>query len=272
VTPLRARQTARTGRAALLSVVFLAAVALWPPGAAAAPSATAFPPFSAPVVDAARVVPDGVERSVSAGLADYQRRSGRQVAVAVVATTGNRSLEDYSIDLARDWGVGTKGRDNGVLLLVATRDRRVRIEVGRGLEGVLTDLESGRIVQERLVPLLAAGRYGAAVEQGTDAIRSALGDRQVGILPAPPEPVAATSTAGGFSLFVPILLVGLFIASLFGRRRRRRRWGGVGVPIIWGGGLGGGLGGGGGFGGGGGGGFGGGGGGGFGGGGASGGW
>jgi uncharacterized protein len=237
--------------------------------AAAGPSA-AQPSFDAPVVDAAGVVPDDVERSVDAALQDYQRRSGRQVAVAVIRTTGNQSLEDYTIDLARAWGVGTKGKDNGVLLLVATSDRRVRIEVGRGVEDRLTDLEAGRIIRERLVPLLAAGRYGLALRQGTDAIRAALGDRRVGTLaPAPAEPVA--DTPGGAALFVPLLLVGLFLASLFGRRRRRRRWGGIGAPIIWGGGFGGG-GFGGGFGSGGGGGFGGGGGGGFGGGGASGGW
>jgi uncharacterized protein len=231
-----------------------------------------FPDFTAPVVDTAGVVPTSVEQSVSLGLEDYQRRSGRQVAVAVVPTTGNRSLEDYAIDLARDWGVGRKGRDNGVLLLIAVRDRRVRIEVGRGVEGRLTDLESGRIIRDRLVPLLAAGRYGAAVQQGTDAIRAALGDPRVGQLPPPPATETGAPARSIGALFVPVLILGLLVASLFGRRRRRRRWGGLGVPIIWGGGLGG-LGGGG-FGGGGlgGGGFGGGGGGGFGGGGASGGW
>jgi uncharacterized protein len=218
-------------------------------------------------------VPDAVEQSVGAALEDYQRRSGRQIAVALITTTGNQSLEDYTIDLARSWGVGTKSRDDGVLLVIAVRDRRVRIEVGQGLEGRLTDLESGRIIRERLVPLLAAGRYGAAVQQGTDAIRTALGDRQVGALPPPPQPVASERSYGAGTLFFPVLVIGLLIASLVGRRRRRRRWGGMGVPIIWGGALGGF--GGGGFGGGGfdgGGGFGGGGGGDFGGGGASGGW
>ena len=146
------------------------------PPAAATPAA-AQPSFSAPVVDAAGVVPDGIERSLDAALEDYQLRSGRQVAVAVIRTTGNQSLEDYTIDLGGAWGVGTKGKDNGVLLLVATRDRRVRIEVGRGVEGRLTDLEAGRIIRERLVPLLAAGRYGAASsrEPTRSAPRSATG-------------------------------------------------------------------------------------------------
>ena len=231
------------------------------------------PAFSAPVVDAAGVVPDEVESRVGAALEDYRRRSGNQVAVAVVRTTGNRSLEDYTIDLAREWGVGEKGNDNGVVLLIAYDDRRVRIEVGRGLEGTLTDLESG-IIRERMTPLLRQGDVGAAIVQGTDAIRRDLGNTQVGELPPPPAAPEGDGGEGQGSWWPFLFVVPAFAFSgLFGRRRRRRRWGGFGMPIFWGGGWGGGFGGGGfGGGGGGGGGFGGGGGGGFGGGGASGGW
>lgn len=224
------------------------------------------PRFTAPVVDAAGVVPDDVERQVGAALEDYRRRSGNQVAVALVRTIGDRSLEDYSIDLAREWGVGTRGDDNGVLLLIVVEDRHVRIEVGRGVEGELTDLESGRIIRERLIPLLRAGDFGGAVRQGTDAIRSALGDEAVGELPPLPEGAEGEEDPGLGNVVFPLLLFGLAGLSMFGRSRRR--WGGA-VPVFWGGGFGGG---GGGFGGGGGGGFGGGGGGGFGGGGASGSW
>lgn len=278
MTAREAQRHVPTRRARLATVVtatlaVMAALVGFADPVAAAPSAD-LPQFRAPVVDTAGVIPDAIEQSVDGALEDYQRRSGRQVAVAVIRTTADQSLEDYAIDLARAWGVGTKGRDDGVLLLIAVRDRRVRIEVGGGVEGRLTDLESGRIIRERLVPLLATGSYGAAVQQGTDAIRTALGDRQVGAMAPLPQPVAAESSARGTTLLFPILLIGLLIASRFGRRRRRRRWGGIGAPIIWGGalgGFGGGFGGGDG-GGGGGGGFGGGGGGGFGGGGASGGW
>ena len=183
------------------------------------------PPFRAPVVDAARVVPDSVEQAVAAELNDYQARSGNQVAVAVVKTTGKKSIEGYSMDLAREWGVGRAGRDNGVVLVIAYDDRKLRIEVGRGLEGTLTDLEAGRIVRDRVAPLLRAGDVGGAVRQGTAAIRGALGDTQGGALPTVPprarEP--GPSPGGGWLLFlvVPFLAMGL----LGGRRRRRRRWG-----------------------------------------------
>lgn len=223
------------------------------------------PPFSAPVVDAAKVVPDGVERSVGASLLDYQARTGSQIAIAVVKTTGRQSIEDYSIDLARKWGVGQKGKDNGVLLVIAYEDRGLRIEVGRGLEGELTDLESGRIIRDRLVPLLRRGDVGAAVSEGALAIRAALGDPQAALPPAPAEQEPSSGSPGWLGGLVGILfplgLLGLVAAA---RRGRRRGLGGV-APVFWGGGWGGGSGGGGG-------GFGGGGGGGFGGGGASGSW
>jgi uncharacterized protein len=233
------------------------------PSAAAAPGQ---PEFTAPVVDDADVVPDDVERSVSAELEAYERRSGNQIAVAVVTTTGDDALEDYAIDLAREWGVGTEGDDDGVLLLVAYEDRRLRIEVGRGLEGDLTDLESGRIIDEQMAPRLRDGDVGGAIEAGTAAIRQALGDDEA-VVPAAPQQEEDEDRG----LPWPVLLYGLLaLSSLFGGIGRRRR-GGWGGPMIFGGfgGLGGF--GGGGFGGGGGG-FGGGGGGGFGGGGASGDW
>ena len=224
--------------------------------------------FTAPVVDDAGVVPDAIEDEVSADLLAYEQRSGRQIAVAVVETTGDRSLEDYAIDLARDWGVGTEGEDDGVLVLIAYDDRRLRIEVGRGLEGELTDLEAGRIIRDHLRPRLQANDPGGAVRAGTQAIRAALGDDAATVPPTtrPPERDGRQGSPW------PLLLFGLIALASFGGFGRRRRGFGWGVPLIFGGmgGFGGGrgFGGGGGFGGG----FGGGGGGGFGGGGASGDW
>ena len=254
-------------RAAALAL--LAACTLAIPARADA-KGPAFPKFSAPVVDAAGLVPDAIEQQVDSELLDYQRRSTNQLAVAVIKTTGKKSLEDYTIDLARAWGVGQKGKDNGALLLIANDDRKVRIEVGRGLEGELTDLQSGRIIRERLIPHLRDGDVGGAVVEGTQAIRAVLGDANVGQLPPPPpEPSAPEPARNPFGGVFFLALMGFGLMSFLGRRRGRRHgWGWM--PIYWGGGgWGGGSGGGGGFGGGG---FGGGGGGGFGGGGASGGW
>src|SRR5581483_3515599 len=212
-----------------------------------------------------------VAQQIDAQLLDYQQRTGNQIAVAIVHTTGNDALEDYSIKLARQWGVGTKEKNNGVLLLIVYDDHKLRIEVGRGLEGNLTDLVSGRIIRDIIAPQMREGNAGQAVLTGTQAIRAALGDTDVGpiaTVPATP-PETSPSTPGWL---VGVIIVGLIFFVILGQVGRRRRWpgfgGGIAGPIFWGGGFGGG---GGGFGGGGGG-FGGGGGGGFGGGGASGGW
>src|SRR5204863_8926319 len=130
-------------------------------------AAAKFPAFTAPVVDDAGVVPAASEQQVDAALQDYQSRSGNQIAVAVVKNTDGQSLEDYSIDLARRWGVGTKEKDNGVLLLIVWDKHELRIEVGRGLEGQLTDLQSGRIIRDVIAPRLRANDVGGAIAAGT---------------------------------------------------------------------------------------------------------
>jgi uncharacterized protein len=246
-----------------VAVVVLGALVL---GCSTGDDGESLPEFSAPVVDDADVVPDDVQRTVDAQLEAYERRSGRQVAVAVVKTTGDASIEDYTIDLAREWGVGTEGEDDGVLLLLAYEDRRMRIEVGRGVEGELTDLEAGRIIREQLRPRLQDDDVGGAVVAGTQAIRVALGDDQATAPVAPPAADEREDDRRSFPVWIVPLLF-LFLGGLGGiGRRRGGSWAG---PMILGGMLGGmGRGGGGGFGGG----FGGGGGGGFGGGGASGDW
>lgn len=230
-----------------------------------ASAATKFPPFSQPVVDAAGGIPDATEQLIDAELLDYQTRSGNQIAVAVVKTTGNQSIENYAIDLARYWSVGQKNKDNGILLVIANNDRKVRIEVGRGLEGDLTDLQSGRIISERLLPLLKRGDVAGAVLQGTHAIRIDLGDTEVAALPPAPRP--GNGSGGGIGAWLSLgALIAFGALTLIGSRRRGGPGGrgGLGSAVVWGaalaalGGMGGGMGGrrgGGGFGGGGGGGF-----------------
>ena len=257
-------------RLAVVTIAMWAALAGIGAAADASPSK---PAFTAPVVDAANVVPDGIEHQVDNELNDYQQRSGNQIAVAVIKTTGSQSLEDYSIDLARAWGVGTKTKDNGVLVLIAYDDHKLRIEVGRGLEGTLTDLQSGRIIRDQMTPRLKSGDVGGAIEAGTASIRVVLGDEQATAPPAT-HVTPTTSPTGGipWGLIVFAILAVSSIGGGFGRRRRRFGWA---TPLIYGQALGGltGFGRRGGFGGfSGGGGFGGGGGGGFGGGGASGSW
>lgn len=209
----------------------LASVLLFLVGAFAvsAPSAAQdFPEFTAPVVDEAGVVPDDAERQVNDELLSYQERTGNQIAVAVIDTIGDASVEDYSIDLAKEWGVGSAEEDNGVLLFIAIEERKLRIEVGEGIEGELTDLESGRI-RDQISPLLTAGEFGEAILTGTRAIRSAVGDPDVPPVAAPdPEPSRPAFPGWVFSI-IPFVI----FPMLFGARRRRRSV----SPVFWGGGT-----------------------------------
>jgi uncharacterized protein len=193
-------------------------------------AAEEFPEFTNHVVDAAGVVPDGVEQQTDGELASYQERTGSQIAVAVIETTGDASLEDYTIDLAKEWGVGSAEDDNGVLLLIAVEDRKLRIEVGEGIEGELTDLESGRIIRDDITPLLREGDYGGAVLTGTRSIRRAVGDTDVPPVSAPTSrsPDSPRIPGRAFSLLPFLFVIPLFLGS---RRRRRTS------PVFWGGGT-----------------------------------
>jgi len=104
------------------------------------------------------------------GLADFDRTDSTQVAILTIPSLEGGALEEFSIKVVEKWGVGSKGKDNGVLLLVARDDHKVRIEVGRGLEGVLTDLISGRIIAQVITPAFKAGQIDAGVMAGTAAI------------------------------------------------------------------------------------------------------
>ena len=191
-------------------------------------AAVDIPKFSAPVVDNANILPANVESALNQSLESFRQTSGPQVAVLTVSSTGNQSIEDFSVDVARKWGLGDKTRDDGVLLVIAFDDRRLRVETGSGIEGELTDIEAGRIIDGIIAPQLKAGNPDAAVLDGASALMSELSA-------APGETVtidaAATSDAqstGGNLLFGIISLVFfLFAMVMFVIRGRQRGFGNV---------------------------------------------
>jgi uncharacterized protein len=264
---------------------FLLLLCLW---AAAPAHAQQFPQLTGRVVDNANLLDPQQEAALTQRLEGLEQRSSRQLVVATVPDLQGYPIEDFGYRLGRAWGIGQEKINNGAILLVAPNERKVRIEVGYGLEPILTDALSGLIIRNEILPRFRAGDMAGGIIAGADAVIQQLG--------APPEEaeqrvLAASqqrqqsqraSGGGGGSIF-PLLFWGFIllfvILPMFRRRGRGRRYRrGGGFPIIlWGPGLGGGGGwggGGGSWGGGGGGGFGGfsGGGGSFGGGGASGGW
>ena len=225
------------------------------------------PKHTGPVVDLAGVLSRGDQAKIAASLLQFQQTVGPQLQVLVVPSLEDETIEGYSIKVVDKWKLGTKGKDDGVLLLVATESRKVRIEVGRGLEGDLPDVIAGRIIRTGIIPFFKQGQTGAGILVGLGMIAESVGGKLENV-PAPRLRKEKRSSGGlGYLLFIGLFLIG----PLFRRRRR----GGVGSALLSGlllgaaMGAGGRRGGGGGFGGGG---FGGGGGGGFSGGGASGSW
>jgi len=225
-----------------------AAVAL----ALSARAAVPIPPLAGPVVDAAGLLDRGAARrleSLARAARGAEGGQGVQLQYLVVRSLEGEPIEDYSIRVAEAWRIGTKGKDNGVLVTVAVDDRAVRIEVGGGLEGGLTDAQASRIVRGTIVPEFREGRYGDGLYDAGVQILSALG-----ALPADVRQGARGRGRGvtGLPPFAGIFIAFIVIASIirnvlggFGLRRRRHLWWGGG-PWTGGGGWGGGGGGGGG--------------------------
>jgi uncharacterized protein len=197
-------------------------------------------------------------------LAEFENQTTNQIAVVLIPTLAGDSLEDYSIRLAEKWQIGQKGRDNGVILLIVMEDRKIRIEVGYGLEAVLPDSLSGDIIRQVIAPRFRQGRFFEGIEAGVAAIVSATKGEYRAAGPSK----RASRGYGFISFFWPLFIFFILLSALTNSLRRRGYYSKgrgswfIGGPFWWGGGgSGGGFGGG--FGGGGGG---------FGGGGASGGW
>lgn len=233
-------------------------------------SALEVPPLRGRVNDYARLLPQDRARALEERLARFEQETGHQIAVLTIPSLENENLEEFSIRVAESWKIGQKGFDNGAILLIAKNDRKLRIEVGYGLEGVLPDAIASRIIREVVVPRFRENDFPGGIEAGVEAIMK--------VTSGEPLPETARAAKRRDTLVSPLvqvipllLLLGLYGLSalswsgnpgVWGARGRRRYvgWSGAG----FGGGFGGGgFGGGGGFSGGGGG---------FGGGGASGGW
>jgi uncharacterized protein len=133
-----------------------------------------FPPLTGRIVDAANVIPDATKAALEPKLQALEEKSGIQLVVATVDSLGGDEIEPYANALFRDWKLGEKDKNNGVLLLIAPNQHRVRIEVGYGLEGTLTDALSKIIISNAMAPRFKAGDYGGGVERGVDDIITVL--------------------------------------------------------------------------------------------------
>jgi uncharacterized protein len=128
------------------------------------------PPLTGRVVDLAQVLPAGVSDSLARDLEIHEAKTSNQVALLILPSLEGEPLETFSHRVATTWKLGQKGTENGVLLLLALRERKVRIEVGYGLEGTLTDLRSAHIIRQEIVPRLRSGDLPGGIVAGIQAI------------------------------------------------------------------------------------------------------
>ena len=143
-------------------------------GLAAVALAADFPALSGRIVDQADIIPPRTRETLEPKLADLEAKSGIQLVVATVRSLDGEEIEPYANALFRHWKLGEKDKNNGVLLLVAPKERRVRIEVGYGLEGTLTDALSSVIINNGIAPRFKAGDYAGGITRGVDDIITVL--------------------------------------------------------------------------------------------------
>ena len=200
-----------------------------------------YPKLTGRVTDSAAILPADTAASLEARLKALEDSTGTQIVVATVPGLDGYEIEDYGVGLLRAWGIGQKDKNNGAILLIAPNERKVRIEVGYGLEGVLTDAMSSQIIRKQIIPAFKAGDMAGGVDAGATAI--------INLLSLPAEEQAAqvaavaarndrAATVGAISaievIFWVIVLIWVISAMSSGKKGRRR--GGV---VIWGPGMGG---------------------------------
>jgi uncharacterized protein len=213
------------------TALLLAMAALLAPGGALAQQ---FPKLTGRVVDAANVIPTDEEARLTQKLAALEQQSGRQLVIATIPDLQGYDIEDYGYRLGRAWGIGSKKLNDGALLIVAPKEHKLRIEVGYGLEPVLTDGLSSLIINQTIVPQFKQGDIAGGIEAGADAII-----QQLTLPPDQARKVAAQAQApqqrSGFDpglIFFPLFFFFFFVLPFFRRGRGGRRFGGGLAPII----------------------------------------
>ena len=168
------------------------------------------PALAGRVNDTANLIPLDQRQRIETQLAQFEKQTSNQVSVLTVESLDGEEIADYANKVGRAWGLGQKGKDNGALLLVSKNDRKMRIEVGYGLEPVLTDLQTSVIQNQVIIPYFKKGDFGGGIEAGVSAILSTIQGKDV-----QPAPEAQPSDGGGESSWLGILVFGLFALGPF---------------------------------------------------------
>jgi uncharacterized protein len=214
---------------------FLALLLCWV-FAGSALAEVAVPPLSGRVVDQTGTLTSSDIASLTQTLSDLEKRKGSQIAVLIVPTTDGEAIEPFSLRVAEAWKIGRKKIDDGALLVIAKNDRHLRIEVGYGLEGALTDVTTKRIIDEEITPKFKAGDFAGGVSAGIDRMIRVIDGEP---LPAPEPPHwQGTSSFDPTDLFnpfliIPVLLFGGLLRSMLGRLLGSVAAGGLVGLLAW---------------------------------------
>jgi len=174
------------------------------------------------VNDEAEILSPQTRRSLNDRLRAHEERTGDQVVVLTLRTLDGGSIEEFAVKVFESWRLGQRGKDNGVLVLVVPDDRRMRIEVGYGLEATLTDLLAGRIIRNVMTPRFKSGDYDGGIEAGVEAILGVLKDGELADLGSDAEAAPARAGRPGIDLEMPDMpiafrvLLGAFIFGIIG--------------------------------------------------------
>ncbi|MDE1196499.1 MAG: TPM domain-containing protein [Pseudomonas sp.] len=193
-----------------------------------------FPALSGQVVDTAGMIDSDSKERLSQMLRAHEELTTEQVVVVTLPDLQGSTIEDFGYQLGRFWGIGQKGKDNGALLIVAKDERKVRIEVGYGLEDRLTDAQSSVIINQIITPAFKQGDFVGGISKGTEAIVQVLGGDPLA------EPVVGASGGDDVTDWkMSLLFLILFVAFIYINMRWGRALGGLGGGYIGSGGGGG---------------------------------
>jgi uncharacterized protein len=192
-----------------------------------------FPPLTGRVVDDASVLSPATQSKLTDMLAEHENATGQQIVVVTLSSLQGIPIEEFGYQLGRHWGIGQKGTNNGVLLIVAPKEHNVRIEVGYGLEGNLTDAICSTIIHQEILPAFRHGDFDTGVLAGTMSILSVLNGETPPKVATQPSDTAAIVVAAMILTFVVLWLLIFYFALRLQTNTRRSGYGGT----SWGGGY-----------------------------------
>ena len=182
--------------------------------------ALSVPELTGPVVDKAKLLNADDFQTLSAELTSISEQTGTQIAVLTIPSLEGESLEEYSMKVCEEWKLGSSKNDDGVLLLVAFAEKKIRIEVGYGLEGQLTDTKCGLIIRQYIAPAFQSGNYGKGIINAVKIIESIVLNEEIAELDTRP----AQATSSGTSSIIVIIFILFYMFAITGALSRKFKW------------------------------------------------